>query len=467
MPSADLVLPAPMSRVAVVAPTSGARACLVELARAGCVELTGNLPPPEGEAVEALRRLGGRRRTNGGEPALLDRPPDLAALEREGRSRLLSGEIELQRHARLGLPHHSFTAWLGWTPATEVGPLNERLAPLDSAVVELTPPPWAEPPTQLRPVPIEQPFRPLVQSYGTSRYRDVDPTLFTVVTFVVMFGMMFGDVGHGLLLALIGLWLRRRRVGRFAGISHLWVIVTAAGLSGAAFGLLYGEAFGPTGLVPTLWLDPVDEPIKLLVAALGVGAVMLTVSYVLGIVNRWRGGGVREAVFAQFGVAGLVVLVGALVVTGGVYFDLPAVVIGGAAVALVGLVLLAVGLVLDAGRGAAAVTQAVVEFVDAVIRLFSNVISFTRLAAFGLMHAAVGAIVFAAATALWGGVAGAVAAALVFVAGNALAFALEGLVTGVQALRLEYYELYSRVFAGEGHAFSPWTMPVLSSEEES
>ncbi len=83
------------------------------------------------------------------------------------------------------------------------------------------------------------------------------------------------------------------------------------------------------------------------------------------------------------------------------------------------------------------------------------------------MHAALGSVVFAAAGALWGGAAGGLAAALVFVLGNLVAFALEVLVTGVQALRLEYYELFSRIFSGEGHAFSPWSLPVLSLEEES
>ncbi|MGZ6582260.1 MAG: ATPase, partial [Gaiellaceae bacterium] len=125
------------------------------------------------------------------------------------------------------------------------------------------------------------------------------------------------------------------------------------------------------------------------------------------------------------------------------------------------------GLMLQAGVGAAAATQAGIELVDAVIRLGSNLISFSRLAAFGLMHAALGAVVFDAARALWGGVIGGVAAAFVFVLGNLVAFSLELLVTGVQALRLEYYELFSRVFSGEGHAFAPWNLPVRSLEEES
>jgi V/A-type H+-transporting ATPase subunit I len=467
MPSADLVLPKRMSRVAVVTPRVRVRDALVTLAAAGAVELVGNLPPPEGEEVEALRRLHRTGRAAATEPAILETQPDVRALERAGEEGLLGGEVELGRRARLAVAHGSFAAWVGWAPTDALESVNQRLAPIGSAVVELPRPAWVEPPTLLNPVKVEQPFRPLVQSYGTTRYGDIDPTAFTVVSFVVMFGMMFGDVGHGLVLAVLALWLRRRKRGRFAAFRSLWVIPFAAGLSGACFGLAYGEAFGPTGLVPTLWLSPLDEPVTLLLVAVGIGAVLLTISYLLGIVNRWRRGGLQEALLAQFGVAGLTVFLGGLLLAGGVQAELIALELSGAVVAAIGLVLLATGLVLEAGRGAAALTQASIEFVDAVIRLVSNLVSFTRLAAFGLMHAALGLVVFDAASALWGGPAGVVAAALVFVVGNTLAFALEALVTGVQALRLEYYELYSRIFSGEGHAFAPWSMPVRSPEEAS
>ncbi len=467
MPSADLVLPKRMSRVAVVAPQARVRETLVALAVCGAVELVGSLAPPEGEEVEALRRVHRAGGTTESGAALLDRRPDISALERAGESGLLEGEVELVRHARLAVPHGSFSVWPGWAPTDAISSLNERLAETGSAVVELPRPSWVEPPTLLNPVKVEQPFRPLVQSYGTTRYGDIDPTLFTVVSFVVMFGIMFGDVGHGLMLVLLALWLRRRTGGRLAGFRSLWVILLAAGLAGMVFGFAYGEAFGPTGLVPTLWLSPLDEPVTLLLAALGIGAVLLTISYVLGIVNRWRQGGFKKALVAQFGVAGLMVFVGGLLLAGGVAAELFMLEVSGAVVAGIGLLLLAIGLVLEAGHGAAALTQAGVEFVDAVIRLFSNLVSFTRLAAFGLMHAALGLVVFEAASALWGGPAGVVAATLVFVGGNAVAFALEALVTGVQALRLEYYELYSRIFSGEGHPFAPWSMPVRSLKGES
>ena len=111
-------------------------------------------------------------------------------------------------------------------------------------------------------------------------------------------------------------------------------------------------------------------------------------------------------------------------------------------------------------RGAAAATQATIEVVDSLIRVVANVISFARLAAFGLMHAALAEVVWDATTALWGGAVGSVLAVVTFVVGNALTFALEALVAAVQALRLEYYELFSRIFAGEGQRFTPWHLPL-------
>ena len=117
--------------------------------------------------------------------------------------------------------------------------------------------------------------------------------------------------------------------------------------------------------------------------------------------------------------------------------------------------------VATAGGGATGVTQATVALFDTVLRLGTNLVSFARLAAFGLTHAAIGLVVWDGTTALWdaGGLL-VLAAVVLFVVGNAVAVALEGLVAAVQALRLEYYELFSRVFASEGRPFRPWHVPV-------
>ena len=91
--------------------------------------------------------------------------------------------------------------------------------------------------------------------------------------------------------------------------------------------------------------------------------------------------------------------------------------------------------------------------------------SLVVLAAFGLAHAALTALVWQGTTALADqGALGTVAAVAVFVVGNAVVFGFEALVAGIQALRLEYYELFSRVFSSEGRPFTPWHVALVRDE---
>jgi V/A-type H+-transporting ATPase subunit I len=144
----------------------------------------------------------------------------------------------------------------------------------------------------------------------------------------------------------------------------------------------------------------------------------------------------------------------------GIYLAADILVVIGVALVSVAAVLAFVGLLAAAGGGAAGTVQAVVELFDLVVRVGSNLVSFARLAAFGLTHAALSALVWQGTTAVWGPGLAAVAAVVLFLAGNAVALTLEALVAGIQALRLEYYELFSRVFDTEGRPFRPWLLPV-------
>ena len=128
MHSAELVRAGKMSRVAVVSPRARARDALVEVAKAGCLELAGNLPPPEGEEAEALRRLKILVTESQEPPSLLRFPPEVASLERRGQVGLLAGEAELKRRIQLAVEHGSFLAWVGWVPSARLEELSERLA---------------------------------------------------------------------------------------------------------------------------------------------------------------------------------------------------------------------------------------------------------------------------------------------------------------------------------------------------
>lgn len=458
----DVARPVRMQRVALVAPAFAVRDVLVHVADAGVVEFDNAAAPPAAPGGEAAARLARAKTT---EPRLARSKPNLNALEGAGRWDLLTGEAQLEEHAADAVTHGEAVAWLGWVPSTAVVPLRDLLAQCGSSVVALPRPPTATPPTLLRGEGAGGAFGPLVQTYATVPYADVDPTMVAGIAYTVMFGMMFADAGHGAVLALAALAARFGRFRLLAPLRRVWVFLACAGLSGIAFGVAYGEFFGPSGVLRVRWLNPLDQPVQLLVAAIAVGAVLLAGAYALGTVNRWREGGWRLALYATSGLAGGGLFFGLGSIVAGWYMDWGWLLAVGSIVVVVALTLAFAGLLAEAGGGSAGVVQAAIELFDTVVRLGSNVFSFARLAAFGLTHAALGFVVWQATTNLWRhGAAGAFAAAVVFLAGNALTFALEALVAGIQALRLEYYELFSRVFATEGHPFRPWHVPTVHEE---
>jgi len=462
----ERALPVRMRRVAVVALRGRVREVLVALAESGALDISGPLGSGEGRALEALRRLERRGRAGTpATPALAREAPDIAQLERTGARELLAGEVELERRTASAVEHRGFALFVGWAPELAVTELAGRLKTLGASLVELRAPRGLEPPTLLAPAPAAQPFRPLLSTYGAVPYEDVDPTPFAAVTYCLMFGMMFGDVGDGLLVMLAGLALRQVRDRRLQRLRKVWPMIAALGAASVVFGVLYGELFGPTKVLPTLWLDPLVSSTRLLVVAVVLGGSLLAAGCVLGCVNRWREGGPRLALTNASALPGLILLIGGAVVAVGAVARAPAVQAAGFVLAAAALLAVTVGLRSQAGRGATAAGVVLIGSLDAVLRLFSNVFSFARLAAFGLMHAAIGQVVLNAAGGLTGSAGGDLAAGVVFVLGWAVAFALEGLVVAVQALRLEYYELFSRVFAREGHPFRPWSLPLLSTEE--
>ncbi|HEU5161040.1 MAG TPA: V-type ATPase 116kDa subunit family protein [Streptosporangiaceae bacterium] len=460
-----------MTRVALVAPADSLRPMLVRVAAAGVVDI--DVVPPEDAAAEPrgaagrLLRQAGVGAASGAPPRLSALPPDLDELLRSERLDLIAGEAELEEHLAGAIRSGHVAALAGWMPEEARADLAAGLAEVGAAVLPLPRPGGVEAPTLLGGGELRRSLTPLVSTYGTVPYRDIDPTPLAWLAYVLMFGMMFGDAGHGALLLLAAAALFAGRARRLRRFHRAWPFVAGAGVTSTIFGLLYGEFFGPTHVVPVLWLAPLEEPMRLLGAALAVGAVLLVGAYAIGTLNRRREGGWRMALYDPTGVAGAAAFIGLIAAGGGLYLGMPALIIGGGALGATGLVLALVGFLAAAGRGVTAVVEATVELFDLVVRLGANLVSFTRLAAFGMTHAALGAIVWTGTVALWGmGVLGAVSACALFVLGNALAFSLEALVAGIQALRLEYYELFSRLFQSQGRVFRPWHVPTVANDAD-
>ncbi len=459
----EAMAPVPMTRIALVAPKDALRQALVRVADAGTVEFDRVVPPADLPVTEMSRAL--QRLTSAGAnaPRLSPVASEVAELERTGRADLLAGEEQLAEQTAQAILRGDVAAMIGWTPTAALPGLASRLVEVGAAVVPLPRPPGVEPPTAGSPGAPHRTFAPLVDTYGTVPYVDVDPTVMAGLAYAVMFGAMFGDVGHGAVLLLGAILIRFRPPMRLARLRPHWLFIAALGVSSVVFGFAYGECFGPTGLVPPGIVAPMEQPVAMLVAGVALGAILLAGAYALGTINRVREAGWAFALYAPAGIAGTLVFVGAGVGVTAVYWHSGWLGLAAGALAVVGLVLAYFGLLVHAGGGASAAVQAGIEVFDLVIRLGANIVSFARLAAFGLTHAVLAWIVWKAATGLWSqGAAGAVAAVAVFVIGNAIAFALEALVAAIQALRLEYYELFSRVFQLEGRPFRPWHVPTAA-----
>ncbi|MEU3641715.1 V-type ATPase 116kDa subunit family protein, partial [Streptomyces albogriseolus] len=221
---AESVVPVRMRRVAVVAPEPALRETLVRIAEAGCVEIDlavdGGSSVRRGPAASRLQRL----RAGPGPAVLSAAPPDLDALEREGRADLLAGEAQLEERLGGAVRHGAVAALAGWCPEAEMEATAARIAGAGGALVPLPTPRGVDPPTLLtgaaegppdrRPRTVLRSFTPLVTTYGTVPYADLDPTLPAGIAYVVMFGLMFGDAGHGLLLVALALVLRAGRPRR-------------------------------------------------------------------------------------------------------------------------------------------------------------------------------------------------------------------------------------------------------------
>lgn len=241
---------------------------------------------------------------------------------------------------------------------------------------------------------------------------------------------------------------------------NLAAIVALAGVWSTFFGFMYGSVFGFEEMIEPIWMRPMDNIMTTLMLAIGFGMGLILVAMVINIINAIRAKEPGRMLFGQSGIAGIIcygcaVLCIALYVTG---HPVPATGIIGAAV---GIPLVAILLkeplsnllerhreIFPAGSRVMFFVEALVELFDVVLSYATNSISFVRVGAFALSHAGMMGVVFTLA-----GYESGSPNMVVVVFGNILVTGLEGLVVGIQVLRLEYYEMFSRFYKGTGKPF--------------
>ena len=285
------------------------------------------------------------------------------------------------------------------------------------------------------------------------------------LTYTFIFGAMFGDVGQGFCLFVIGGILYLTKKMNLAGI------ISVAGLFSMFFGFMFGSIFGFEDIVEPIWLRPAEamtnlpfigqlNTVFIVAVAFGMGLNILVM--IFQIINSIKSGDKEELWFSHNGVAGLV-FYGFLVVTIVLYMTghkVP----GNIMMALfLGIPILMFvfkeplgNLVkhnhkkIEGGKGMFFV-QGFFELFETLLSYFSNTLSYVRIGAFAVSHAAMMEVVLMLSGAEtgspnWLGVIG----------GNIFVCLLEGLVVGIQVLRLEYYEMFSRFYKGSGREFKPF-----------
>ena len=392
------------------------------------------------------------------------------------RQRLRVDEQLLEAQAYFG--RTSSTVLIsGYVPSVRVDALREAVLGLTGgkAVVEVADPPEDDPnaPTLMDNPKLLKPFELLVSGYGQPGYREVEPTLFVALSFLLMFGVMFGDVGQGAVLVLVGLGLRRWVCGEKA--QAFGALLAMAGAAAIVVGWVYGSVFGYEGaLHPPLggWFQPMEggNISRLLVAAIVLGVVVISLGVVLNVVNRIRARDYFGMIVDRFGVVGFILYWGAL----GLGIRAAVSKGGGPSAFEVSLLIVLPLVVLffreplrylvsrkDNAHKPRLLTAAIEGFVDVletVSAYVANTVSFVRVGAFALAHAAICLAIFSTEEAVRSMPAGPLWSALVIVLGNAFVIGLEGLVVSIQAMRLEYYEFFGKFFKGEGKAYQPFKL---------
>ena len=323
-----------------------------------------------------------------------------------------------------------------------------------------------KPPTKLRNPKLFKPFEMYVKMYGLPAYNEMDPTWFVAITYSFIFGAMFGDVGQGLVLFLGGLFLYKTKKMDLAGI------ISCAGVFSVFFGFMYGSFFGFEEVLKAIWLKPMNQMMDVplvgrlnavFVIAIGFGMFIILICMVFNIINSIRRGDTEKTWFDSNAVAGLV-FYGSIVLTIGLFISgkkLPAAAI---LVIMFGVPLLLMFLkepltnlvekkskILPEQKGMFFV-QSFFELFEVLLSYLSNTLSFLRIGAFAVSHAAMMEVVLMLAGATNGGNPN----WIVVVLGNIFVCAMEGLIVGIQVLRLEYYEIFSRFYAGNGREFKPF-----------
>ncbi|MEE4195010.1 MAG: V-type ATPase 116kDa subunit family protein [Anaerolineae bacterium] len=359
---------------------------------------------------------------------------------------------------------------VGWMPTDLVDGLHKKLTALsadilfEAVVMDRNASDSQETPSSLEHKGLFKAFQSLVTIYGQPKYGEVDPSILLAITFPILFGAMFGDAGQGLFLTLIGGLLASKKIKSLRNASNLGIVVMICGISAALFGLAYGSVFGMEDIVSPLWMRPMENIMQILMITIVGGIVILASAFGLNMFNAVRNKDWTNLIFSNHGISGFVLFLGIIGLGAGFLapdLALPTpVFIGMAGVASLAIMLSEpMGRLMNKQKPILEnnllmfFIQAFFELFETVISIFSNILSYVRVGAFAVAHVGLSAVIFILAEMVsanqgigyW----------IVVILGNLFIIGFEGMIVGIQTLRLEYYEFFSKFFSGGGNPFRP------------
>lgn len=393
--------------------------------------------------------------------------------------RYLKGAFTLRRKA--GVLKDKFLI-KGFIPSKDRAELESAFKGHDELELTFLPPdsdPGCKPPTILKNGILTRPFKMLVGMYGLPTYGGFDPTAFVALTYSLLFGIMFGDLGQGFLIALLSIPVARKLSRDMGGM------MLRCGICSMIFGTLYGSVFGIEDL-----LDPVYENIGIdflplrafestnfiLFTAVGIGIFLIVVSMLINIFTSFKRRDIESAVFGCNGICGLVFygsIVFAVVAT--MMLDMKVM----SAPFVIFLIVIPALCIFCRVPFAILVKYKKWKFSDTdekmtlggfivenffemfefVLSYISNTMSFLRVGGFVMSHAGMMLVVMTLMEGM-----SKVGQPIVFVIGNLFVMAMEGMIVAIQIIRLEFYEIFSRFYLSGGKEYVPVTAELAKEE---
>lgn len=397
---------------------------------------------------------------------------------------------------RFGQLRHTYVV-VGWVPTAELENLTSRLKEASREILIETTATTRSGHHSNVPVALLQnkwlkPIQDLVGTYGHPSYGELDPTLLMAFTFPLLYGAMFGDLGQGLLMMILGILAHNKIIMK--GMQSLGLLFAYCGASAAVFGYLYGSIFGFEGhyieeylhihLEPII--SPMENILSILSLAIDVGIVILLFSFLLGMLNSIRTRDWAHLLFGHSGVTTFLFYLCFLALFFGGFLGSTALA-PKLAVALYSLplpynILIGVfgvfvmfggffrnmveGHALIEGKGvggfAMFIVQSVMDIFETVISMLSNTLSFIRVGAFAVAHGGLSLAILSIAT--LSGSEPDIGFWITIIVGNLIIIILEGLIVYIQTMRLHYYEILGKFFHGGGMQFEP--LKLRSPKEE-